>query len=117
MLKKWRLETHRILQIEPYKVFQNRTLCELIRRRRNDPKWARCDRDGPGSIEFFPKRVIDDLLMCWGVGPSKVKQPDGFALQALVVLDDDNVSNLLRKSILMQTKESSDEKVGLLAED
>jgi hypothetical protein len=31
----------RELQIETYKIFQNRTLCEMIRRRRNDPTWAR----------------------------------------------------------------------------
>lgn len=39
-MRKWRLLRSRELDIEPYKVFQNRTLCELIRHRRNDPLWA-----------------------------------------------------------------------------
>ena len=39
-LRAWRLAEKNRLQIEPYKVCQNRTLCELIRRRRNDPGFA-----------------------------------------------------------------------------
>eukprot|EP01052_Picozoa_sp_SAG31_P069910 SAG31_NODE_28746_length_405_cov_1.352941_1_plen_69_part_01 len=36
-MRAWRLEQKRFLDIEAYKICQNRTLCELIRRRRNDP--------------------------------------------------------------------------------
>lgn len=74
-LRAWRLKTSRELDIEPYKVCQNRTLAELVRRRRNDPKWAR--RHG---------RVAADLLECWGIGPSKAR-PDGFGAQMVELLD------------------------------
>ena len=40
-LRAWRLGRKNELEIEPYKICQNRTLCELIRRRRNDVKFAR----------------------------------------------------------------------------
>jgi superfamily II DNA helicase RecQ len=73
MLRKWRLMKSRELDIEPYKVFQNRTLCELIRRRRNNSQWA------------MSSNPSNDLLECWGIGPSKVKE-DGFGSQALIVL-------------------------------
>jgi hypothetical protein len=39
-LRKWRLLLSRKLETEPYKVFQNRTIAEFIRRKRNDSKWA-----------------------------------------------------------------------------
>jgi len=39
-LRKWRLLRARELDLEPFKIFQNRTLCDMIRHRRNDPKWA-----------------------------------------------------------------------------
>jgi type IV secretory pathway VirB10-like protein len=39
-LRKWRLLLSRELEIEPYKVFQNRTIAEFIRRKRNDSLWA-----------------------------------------------------------------------------
>lgn len=132
-LRKWRLQRHRELGVEPYKIFQNRTFCEMVRRRRNDPHWARepsaaadsggridgehkmhsptrspkrvkkeADGAAPSSIaaakEEPSSKVIDDLLMCWGVGPSKVRWPEGFAHEALVVLNDPSVSTLLHKS-------------------
>lgn len=74
-LRAWRLKTSRELDIEPYKVCQNRTLAELVRRRRNDAHWAR--RHG---------RVAGDLLECWGIGPSKAR-PDGFGAQMIELLD------------------------------
>lgn len=46
-LRRHRLERCRALDIEPYKVAQNRTLCELIRRRRNDGHWAAADSGAP----------------------------------------------------------------------
>ena len=60
MLRTWRLATCRGLDIEPYKVFQNRTLVEAVRRRRNDGAW--------GSTQ-------QQLLECWGIGPVKVSAP------------------------------------------
>ena len=39
-LRKWRLLRSRELSIAPYGLFQNRTFCEMIRRRRNDATWA-----------------------------------------------------------------------------
>jgi hypothetical protein len=129
-LKSWRLKLHRELAIEPYKIFQNRTLCELVRRRRNDPTWAREVAENPSDMpnpsprkspkkikkesdegaaeakaeegEPSPK-VIDDLLMCWGVGPSKVRWPEGFAHEALAVLNDPANAKLLHKSLALQS--------------
>lgn len=42
----------RELDIEPYKIFQNRTLCELVRRRRNDVHWAASSSDHGGVTEL-----------------------------------------------------------------
>ena len=42
-IRKWRLDRKNELQIEPYKICQNRTICELIRRRRRDKHWH-CQR-------------------------------------------------------------------------
>ena len=39
----------RELDIEPYKIFQNRTLCELVRHRRNDVHWA-ASSSGDGGV-------------------------------------------------------------------
>lgn len=39
-LRRWRLLRSRELNIEPYKIFQNRTFCDMVRRRRNNPGWA-----------------------------------------------------------------------------
>jgi hypothetical protein len=131
-LRKWRLERCRELGVEPYKIFQNRTFCEMVRRRRNNPMWARealaCNGEEMHSpkkstkqvkdeidgnlavssssvaaaedkvVEPSPK-VIDDLLLCWGVGPSKAKWPEGFAHEALAVLNEPSVSKLLCKSL------------------
>jgi hypothetical protein len=60
MLRAWRLTVCRPLEMEPYKVFQNRTLVEAVRRRRNDESW--------GSTQ-------EQLLECWGIGPVKVPHP------------------------------------------
>jgi hypothetical protein len=46
-----------VSQIEPYKVCQNRTLCELIRRRRNDPGFA-AEEARPGGCTS-PRTVSD----------------------------------------------------------
>jgi hypothetical protein len=65
-LRSWRASRCRDLDLEAYKICQNRTLCEVIRRRRNDPMW------GKDSAKFTEK-LVKDLLECWGIGPSKVK--------------------------------------------
>lgn len=77
--KKWRLMRQRnSIDIDrAYKIFQNRTLCEFVRRRRNDDAWA----SGKAI------KVREDLLDAWGVGPSKVEgcahSKKGFANELL----------------------------------
>ena len=39
-LRQWRLLRSRELAIAPYGLFNNRTFCDMIRRRRNDRTWA-----------------------------------------------------------------------------
>jgi len=51
ILRKWRLQLCRRLDIEPYKIFQNRTFCELIRQRRNNPRWATMNNKLPAATE------------------------------------------------------------------
>jgi len=84
-LRKWRLIRHRELCLEPYKIFQNRTLCEMVRRKRNDKNWA--------SASGKEEKVAEDLLMVWGIGPAKVygnvDSSRGFAIEALEVLNND----------------------------
>lgn len=63
VLRKWRLLLSRKLEKEPYKIFQNRTLAEAVRRERNDPSWG---------------ETAEGLLECWGIGPSKAAE-GGFA--------------------------------------
>jgi hypothetical protein len=92
ILKKWRLNLCRSLGIEePYKVMQNRTLCEFIRRRRNDAKYA-----------AEPSRIESDLLSCWGIGPAKAAIPDGFGYQLLLYVDEgescESINELFEKS-------------------
>lgn len=89
-LRAWRLARKRELMIEPYKICQNRTLCELIRRRRNDAAY------GVGGVG----KVESDLLECWGLGPSKAR-PDGYGPEMLVQLDDDEATRLFAQSRLL----------------
>lgn len=87
ILRAWRLKTSRELDIEPYKVCQNRTLAELVRRRRNDPNWAR--RHG---------HITANLLECWGIGPSRAKL-DGFGAQMIELMNaNEEVETHLRAS-------------------
>jgi ribonuclease D len=80
-LKKWRLEQSRELDIEPYKICQNRTLAELIRRKRNNLTWA--------SLSKNEKEKEDDLLECWGIGPSKAKKT-GFGDLLIDLINQNN---------------------------
>jgi hypothetical protein len=82
LLKAWRLHRHRELEIEPYKICQNRTLCELTRRRRNDPAFA-----GAGSTE--------SLIEVWGIGPSKVET---FGPEMIEILEGEEALAFLKLS-------------------
>lgn len=59
ILRGWRLRRCRELDIEPFKIFQNRTLVEIIRFKRNDENW------GENSPEDTNKQIFD-LLQVWG---------------------------------------------------
>jgi len=89
ILRAWRLKTSRELDIEPYKVCQNRTIAELVRRRRNDARWAHRRRHG---------YISADLVECWGIGPNKAR-PDGFGVQMAELMDsNEDIESHLRAS-------------------
>lgn len=92
-LRAWRLRKKNELEVEPYKICQNRTLCELIRKKRNDVTFA-CE--GVGSNEQT-EEVEQDLLSVWGIGPSKAA-PGGFAWEMLEVLGSEENVELLEVS-------------------
>ena len=58
-LKKWRLIRKNELEIEAYKICQNRTMCEMIRRRRNNSNYAAAAHKSCGDVE-------NDLLVRLG---------------------------------------------------
>ena len=112
-LRAWRLRRKNELEVEPYKICQNRTLCELIRRVRNDPKWgalvvAAEDEGGPSSEERrrSEEDVAADLIECWGLGPSKVAA-DGFGPEMMAVISDEKNCKLLEASRAQSTCTSS----------
>ena len=87
-LRSWRLRRKNELEIEPYKICQNRTLCELIRRRRNDAQFAHKAKDA--------NEIESDLLSVWGIGPSKASE-GGFGWEMIGMLNkNENVNNLIR---------------------
>ena len=90
-LRAWRLRRKNELDVEPYKICQNRTLCELIRRRRNEAGFAlrRID-EGDADVE-------KDLLSVWGIGPSKASK-GRFGWEMLDVIDSEENVKLLEKS-------------------
>ena len=92
-LRKWRLDRKRELDIEPYKICQNRTLCELIRRRRNDVDYA----SKPDTA------VEEDLLECWGIGPSKAAE-GGYGREMLVILEQEELKEHMSRSREKGTK-------------
>ena len=92
-LRKWRLVRKKELDIEPYKICQNRTLCELIRRRRNNSTYA-----------MSSDTVETDLLACWGIGPSKARE-EGFGREMLVVMDGDVVVEWFEQSRKLTSEE------------
>jgi hypothetical protein len=92
-LRKWRLKRCLELDLELFKIFHNRTMFEMIRRRRNNPTW--------GKGEDFSKELVE----CWGIGPSKAR-PEGFGAEALVILDTDEVVTKLEASRKKQEEEN-----------
>jgi hypothetical protein len=88
-LRAWRLRTARELELEPYKICQNRTLAELVRRKRNRDSWI--------SLGLGNKTVEVDLLDCWGIGPSKAKL-GGFGHQLAELLHTDSIAQRLEAS-------------------
>ncbi len=60
-LRNWRARKAREKTEEVYQIAQNRTLVELIRRKRRDPNWASGDE----------RDVYEDLRDCWGIGSYK----------------------------------------------
>ena len=89
-LRAWRLHRKNELEVEPYKICQNRTLCELIRRRRNNSAFASLMAGEANNME-------QDLLSVWGIGPSKATQ-GGFGWEMIEVLDLDENCQLLELS-------------------
>ena len=94
-LRAWRLRRKNELGVEPYKICQNRTLCELIRRARNCKGWGfPVDLEGNERAE---EDVSADLIECWGLGPSKVA-PDGFGPEMMAVMEEESNAKLLEAS-------------------
>jgi hypothetical protein len=87
-LRNWRLKRCRELQTEAYKIFQTRTLCEAIRRRRNDASF------GAGDIVVWTE--------IWGIGSGKIRtEPErGWAWELRDELDKAENVELLAKSKL-----------------
>lgn len=89
-LKAWRLQKCRELDLEPYKICQNRTLAELVRRRRSASDWA--------SSSMSEEERENRLLECWGIGPSKAKK-DGYGDLLMQVIDNnEKLLDFLEKS-------------------
>lgn len=76
------------LKLESYKIAVNRTLLEMVRRRRNDAAWATSSDDDARAA---------DLIQCWGIGPAKAKK-DGFGAELARALDQPDVADVLERS-------------------
>lgn len=94
-LKAWRLRKCREIAVqrgevryEAYKICQNRTLCELVRRKRNDPQFC-IDVPKPLATGFGREELSqafkDQVLEVWGIGPSKV---EAYCPEMVDVLDE-----------------------------
>ena len=91
-LRAWRLRRKNELEVEPYKICQNRTLCELIRKKRNNAGFV--SRTGEGNEESIKTRLEEELLSVWGIGPSKAAE-GGFGWEMLGILDlEENAAHL-----------------------
>ena len=104
-LRSWRLHRKNELEVEPYKICQNRTLCELIRRVRNDCLWGASsssannnnNNNNDTTNERNEEDVANELVDCWGLGPSKVAA-GGFGWEMMAVIGQDENMKLLEKS-------------------
>mmetsp|Transcript_4248 Transcript_4248/g.6100 ORF Transcript_4248/g.6100 Transcript_4248/m.6100 type:complete len:262 (-) Transcript_4248:225-1010(-) len=98
-LRAWRLQRKNELEVEPYKICQNHTLCELIRRVRNDPTWGALIILDENNVKRSRSEedVANDLIQCWGLGPSKVKA-DGFGPEMMGVIEEETNVKLLDSS-------------------
>jgi len=98
-LRAWRLRRKNELEIEPYKICQNRTLCEMIRKKRNDSTFLTDQGDQNNTVE-------DQLLSVWGIGPSKAAE-GGFGWEMLEVMNAEDNAELLelsRKNVTQVTE-------------
>ena len=113
-LRSWRLCRKNELEVEPYKICQNRTLCELIRRVRNDYLWGTTTSSSANSnnnnnsnsnsnsnsndtTERNEEDVANELIDCWGLGPSKVAA-GGFGWEMMEVIGQEDNVKLSEKS-------------------
>lgn len=87
-LRKFRFERALELELETYKIAMNRTLLEMVRRRRNDSAWATSADDDARAA---------DLIQCWGIGPAKAKT-DGFGAELARVLDQPDMQDVIERS-------------------
>ena len=105
-LRAWRLRRKNELEIEPYKICQNRTLCELIRKRRQDVNFA--SQQVNSSSQDETETVERDLLSVWGIGPTKVST-GGYAWEMLEVLDmDENCKHLDQSRSIPESVEKNE---------
>jgi hypothetical protein len=99
-LREWRLKKVKEKSeeigeyFEPYKVCQNRTLCEIIRRKRNDIAWA--DPGLPDEMQY------STLREAWGIGDAKAKS-GGIGREIVSVLEEAQNRDLLEKSRMLAT--------------
>eukprot|EP00548_Thalassiothrix_antarctica_P011664 CAMPEP_0194161766 /NCGR_PEP_ID=MMETSP0152-20130528/79121_1 /TAXON_ID=1049557 /ORGANISM="Thalassiothrix antarctica, Strain L6-D1" /LENGTH=245 /DNA_ID=CAMNT_0038871581 /DNA_START=55 /DNA_END=792 /DNA_ORIENTATION=+ len=63
-LRLWRLIGKNEIIVEPFKICDNRTLCELIRRKRNNSNWASSTSDN----------AVADITQCYGIGLHRAKE-------------------------------------------
>ena len=79
-LKSWRLEKSRVEECEAYKIFPNRVLAEIIRRKRNDPNWASAENR-------------EQCIECWGIAAAKFSTGNPTALLEIME-EDEHLVNL-----------------------
>jgi len=91
-LVEWKFRYNNETGREPYNtITQKRTLCELVRMRRNNPRFALRSELSDGAAE-------DDLLSSvWNIGSRKTSE-DGAAWKMLDVLDSDSNNRHLKRS-------------------
>mmetsp|Transcript_27479 Transcript_27479/g.26288 ORF Transcript_27479/g.26288 Transcript_27479/m.26288 type:complete len:370 (+) Transcript_27479:66-1175(+) len=114
LLRKWRHKRCAELDLEPYKIFQNKTICIIIRMRRNNDSWARkqfkVDQSNPLELSQADiKDIATDLLECWGIGPIKIQYPDGFGFEILHEMEDPEIVEHFQVSRLLAGGSADDD--------